>query len=132
MLSEVTRVVVGCAMTFGPVVVLLSLLNLRDARAAKLREAVLAELPLVELRGLIAIQIRCAVLSRRSLVRIDMVACTREQIWDAITRLPYILPPYVRLAVSGTVDRQFTSTFTLETKGRCKLYPLCQPSPVIG
>lgn len=132
MLSEVTRVVVGCAMTFGPVVVLLSLLNRRDARAAKLREAVLAELPLVELRGLIAIQIRCGVLSRRSLVRIDMVACTREQIWDAITRLPYILPPYVRLAVSGTVDRQFTSTFTLETKGRCKLYPLCQPSPVAG
>ncbi len=119
-------------MTFGPVVVLLSLLNLRDARAARLREAVLAELPLGELRGLIAIQIRCAVLSRRSLVRIDMVACTREQIWDAITRVPDILPPSVRLAVSGTVDRQFTSTFTLETKGRCKLYPLCQPSLVTG
>jgi hypothetical protein len=119
-------------MTFGPVVVLLSLLNLRDARAARLREAVLAELPLIELRGLIAIHIRCAVWSRRSLVRVDMVACTREQIWDAITRLPEILPPYVRLAVSGMVDRQFTSTFTLETTGRCRLYPLCEPSPVTG
>jgi hypothetical protein len=119
-------------MTFGPVVVLLSLLNLRDRRAARLREAVLAELPWVELRGLIAIQIRCAVLSRRSLVKIDMLVCTREQVWDVITRLPYILPPYVRLAVSGAVDRQFTATFTLETKGRCTLYPLCQPSPVTG
>ena len=132
MLSEVGRVVIGCAITFGPVVALLSLLNLRDRRAAQLREAVLAELPLVELRGLIAIQIRCAVLSRRSLVRIDMLACTREQVWDAITRLPSILPPYVRLAVSGAVDKQLTSTFTLETKGRCTLYPLCQPSPVTG
>jgi hypothetical protein len=132
MLSEVSRVIIGCAMTFGPVVVLLSLLNLRDRRAARWREAVLAELPLVELRGLIAIRIRCAVFSRRSLVRIDMLVCTREQVWDAITRLPYILPPYVRLIVSGAVDKQFTSTFTLQTKGRCTVYPLCQPSPVTG
>jgi hypothetical protein len=132
MLSEVSRVVIGCAMTFGPVVMLLSLLNLRDRRAARLREVVLGELPLIELRGLITIQIRCAVLSRRSLVKIDMLACTREQVWDVITRLPYLLPPHVRLAVSGAVDKQFTSTFTLETKGRCTVYPLCQPSPVTG
>jgi hypothetical protein len=130
MLMEVTRIVLGCAITFGPVVVLLSLLNRRDRRTSQLRDAVLSQLPLYELRGLVGIQVHAGVLTRRSMVRLDMLACTCDQIWDAVLRLSRMLPPHVQLAVNGTVDRQLTTTFTLETRGRCALDHRSDPSVV--
>jgi hypothetical protein len=132
MLMEVTRIVLGCAITFGPVVVLLSLLNWRDRRTSQWRDVVLSQLPLHELRGLVAIQVHSGVLMRRSVVRLDMFACTCDQIWDTVLRLSRIFPPQVRLAVNGTVDRQLTTTFTLETRGRCTLDHRSEPSVVAG
>jgi hypothetical protein len=49
---------------------------------------------------------------------LDISACTRDQIWDAVTRLYHSLPQHGRLVVNGAVDQQFTTTFTLETAGR--------------
>jgi hypothetical protein len=129
---EVTRIVLGCAITFGPVVVLLSLLNRRDRRTSQLRDAVLAQLPLYELRGLVGIQVHSGVLTRRSVVRLDMLACTCDQIWDAVLRLSRMLPPHVRLAVNGTVDRRLTTTCSLETRGRCALDRRSESSIVAG
>jgi hypothetical protein len=132
MLMELTRIVVGCALTFGPVVALLLLLNLRDRRASRLRAAVLSELPLHELRGLIAMQVDCRAFTPRSAVRIDMLACTRDQIWGVVLRLSQTLPPHVRLAVNGAVDRRLRTTFTMETRGRRALQRASEPSVVAG
>jgi hypothetical protein len=132
MLMEVTRIVLGSAITFGPVVVLLSLLNRRDRRTSQWRDVVLSQLPWHELRGLVGIQVHAGVLTRRSVVRLDMLACTCGQIWDAVLRLSRVLPPHVRLAVNGTVDRRLTTTFTLETRGRRALDHRSEPSVVAG
>lgn len=48
--------------------------------------------------------------SRKGVVMLDISACTRHQIWDAVTRLYHSLPQYVRLVVNGAVDQQFTTT----------------------
>jgi hypothetical protein len=132
MLMDVTRIVLGCAITFGSVVVLLSLLNRRDRRTSQWRDVVLSQLPWHELRGLVGIQVHAGLLTRRSVVRLDMLACTYGQIWDAVLRLSRVLPPHVRLAVKGTVDRQLTTTFTLETRGRCALDHRSAPCVVAG
>jgi len=129
---EVTRIVLGCAIIFGPVVVLLLLLNRRDRHTSQWRDIVLSQLPWHELRGLVGIQVHSGVLTRRSVVRLDMLACTCDQIWDAVLRLSCILPPHVRLAVNGTVDRRMTTTFTLVTRGKCALDHRSDPSVVAG
>jgi hypothetical protein len=129
---DVTRIVLGSAVTFGPVVMLLSLLNRRDRRTSRWRDVVLSQLPWHELRGLVGIQVRSGVLTRRSVVRLDMLACTCDQIWDAVLRLSRVLPPHVRLAVKGTVDRRLTTTFTLATRGKCPLDHRSDPSVVAG
>lgn len=130
MLMEVTRIVLGCAIIFGPVVVLLSLLNRRDRRTTQWRDVVLTQLLWHELRGLVGIQVHAGVLTRRSVVRLDMFACTCEQIWDAVLRLSRILSTHVSLAVNATMERQLTTTFTLETKGKCALDHRSAPSVV--
>jgi hypothetical protein len=132
MLTEFTRLGLGFTVTFGPLVGVLLLLNLRDRRVATLRHVVLAALPLHELRGLIAVQARCAMFSRKSVVTLDMFACTRDQIWDAVTRLYHNLPRHVRLVVNSAVDQQFTTTLTLETGGRRPLYRPRQASIATG
>ncbi len=130
MLTECTRFILGSAIIFAPLIGLLLLLNLRDRRVATLRHVVLAALPLHELRGLIAVRARCAMFSRKSTVTLDMFACTRDQVWDAVTCLYHSLPQHVRLVVNGAVDQQFTTTLTLETGGRRPLYPPRQASIV--
>lgn len=130
MLFKVTQLLLGLTITFGPLLALLVLLNHRDQRQGALRDMVLAALPLRELRGLIAMQISCALWSRRGVVKIDMLACTREQIWDVMTRLSQILPADVQLVVNGSVDSQFTSTFTLETTGR-NLFHASHQAPAV-
>lgn len=132
MLSEVTRVFIGLALTFGPLMGLLVLLNHRDRREHVLRDVVLDVVPLHKLRGLIAIQVHCPLLSPRCVVTIDMLSCSRAQIWEIFAQLAQSLPSHVRLIVSGSMDRQFTSTFTLETTSRNPLYCPRQASAVTG
>lgn len=116
---------IGISVTLGPVVGLMHLLNLRDRRESALQGVVLQKVNSRDLRGLIAFQIRCAFFSRRSLVALDMRACSRDQIWDVITRLSQSLPPRVRLVVDGTGDRHLLATLTVETAAR---HPRCRPS----
>lgn len=132
MRMEFARIMFGCVITFGPVIALLSLLNRRDRRAAQWREAVLSQLPLRELRGLVGIQVHAGLFTRRGVVRLDMLACTRDQIWDVVPRLARILPPHVRLLVNGAVDRRLTTTFTMQARGRQTFYGTGEPSVVAG
>lgn len=117
--------IIGISITLGPVVVLIGVLNLRDRREAALRGVVLPHVNSRDLRGLISIDVRSGLFSRWSLIAIDMRACSRDQIWDLITRLSQSLPPRVRLVVDGTVDPHSPARFTVRTTAR---HPLCRPS----
>jgi hypothetical protein len=112
---DVARGVFGVAIIFGPVVILLTLLNRRDRRASRLRQTVLDQLALPELRGRVGVHIQCAVLSPRRAVRVDLLVGTPYEVWNVFSRLASRLPPRVHLVVHGGPDPGFTRTFALET-----------------
>jgi hypothetical protein len=121
---DVARGVLGVALMFGAVVILLTLLNRRDRRAARLRHTVLDQLARPELRGRVGLHIQCAVFSRRRAVIVDLLAGTPHEVWYVYTRLTSRLPPRVHLVVDSVPDSRFTRPFGLETTtGRL-------PSPV--
>jgi hypothetical protein len=107
--------VFGVAMIFGPVVILLTLLNRRDRRASRLRRTLLGQLALPELRGCVGVRIQCTVLSRRRAVMVDLLADRPHEVWSMFTRLVSRLPPRVRLVVHGAPDSGCIHPFTLET-----------------
>jgi hypothetical protein len=115
---EVARGIFGVIITFGAVVVLLTLLNRRDRRASQLRHTVLDQLTLPELRGRVGVQIRCAVFTRRSAVIVDLLAGTPQEVWHSFRRIASRLPPRVHLVVHGTPDSCDTKPFMLATTTR--------------
>lgn len=112
---EVVRLTAGLVMIICPVLLMLILLNLRDRRAARLRHVVLGPLALPELRGRIAVQIQCALFSRKGAVTVDVLAATRQEVWDVLTLLAHRLPQDVRLRVRGAVERECAGRLILET-----------------
>jgi hypothetical protein len=103
--------------TVGPVFGLMLLLNRRDHRRAALLGMVWERTPR-DLAGLIAVQTRCALFSSRSVVTVEMRACSRDEVWEAIARWSPHLPPRARLLVKGTVDGGGTADVTLEASRR--------------
>lgn len=95
------------AMTYGPVVLLLGLLNLRDRRESRLLGAVLNQFAARDFRGRLAVQVRCALLSPRGVVTVALRACSRDEVWEAVARVSRSLPPQVRLVVDGIADPRF-------------------------
>lgn len=124
-LAQLGGAAIVLTVVLGPVVGLMGLHNLRDRRQSALLGTVLERLASRQLRGRFAVRVRCAALSRRSIVTIDMRGCSRDEIWDAVTRLSLDLPPHARLVIDGTVGREVPATFTVETPRKP---PLCQPS----
>ncbi|MCI0372096.1 MAG: hypothetical protein L0214_12170 [candidate division NC10 bacterium] len=120
------------ALTFGPLVALLVLLNVRDRRQSLLLAAVLRQVAFPDYRGRVAAEVRCAMFSRRSVVRFYMLAWSRDEIWDAIARLSRVLSPHVRLVVEGRLDREFPARFTVETTGRHQPCRPCRSSVATG
>lgn len=118
--------------TYGPVVGLLELLNLRDRRQSRLLGSLMKELAARHFSGRIAVHVHCALLSRHSVVRLDMRACSPDEIWQAIARLSRRLPPAVRLRVDGIVDPECPSPVTLTIPNTPRLPCPPQPSAVIG
>lgn len=114
------------ALTLGPLLSLAWLLELRDRRQSRLRDAVLRHVTSEEVRRRIRVDVRCALFSRKGLVTLDMSGCSRKEIWEAVTRLSHRLPPRVRVAVFGALDGQFPAAFRLEPPGR---RPLARPAP---
>lgn len=124
-LMQVGGLVLMIGMTYGPVVALLGLLNLRDHRQARLLGSVMQWFPPREFGGRVAIDVRCAVLSPRSVVTLDMRACSHEEIWHVVARLSRSLSPTVRVLVDGTIDPRFPAPVRLAIPGR---RPLAFPS----
>lgn len=114
------------ALTLGPLLSLAWLLELRDRRRVRLRDAVLRLMTSEDVRRRIRIDVRSALLSRGGVVTVDMSACSREEIWEAATWLSHGLPPRVRVAVVGALDGRGTAVFRLEPPGR---RPLARPAP---
>jgi hypothetical protein len=129
-LIQVGGLVLMVGMTYGPVVALLGLLNLRDHRQSRLLGSVMQWFPPREFGGRLAVHVRCALLSRRSVVTLDMRACSREEIWQAVARLSRNRPPAVRALVDGTIDPRFPAPITLAIPGRRPLACPSQPSAV--
>jgi hypothetical protein len=123
MLPQLGGLLGVAAFTLGPIVGLMLLLNRRDRRQAALL-ATMWELTPSDLRGLIAIQVRCPLGPRQSVVAVDMQACSRDEVWEAIARWCRGLPPRVRLLVEGRMDRDLPANLTIEAACRP---PLCCP-----
>lgn len=131
-LMQLGGLVAMIGLTYGPVVVLVALLNRRDRRQSRLLGTVLKELPPREFRGRVAVHVRCALLSRRSVLTLDMRACSPDEIWQAVGRLSRSLPPSVRLVVDGTPDPQCPATFTVEAASPLPLGSPSRPSVATG
>ncbi len=117
LLVQVGGLAAVALVTVGPVFGMMLLLNRRDRRHATLLGLVWERIPR-DLASLIAVQVRCAVFSSRSTVAVDMQACSRDEIWEAIARWSAHLPPRARLLVKGAVDRGLTADVTLEARRR--------------
>jgi hypothetical protein len=115
---ELLRWVFGTALIFGPPVAWLILLNLGDRRVTRLSSLVHRPLALPSLRGRFAVRIRCPLLSRRSLVVVEVLAGTPHEIWDIFTCLAHALPPRVTLRVNDVGDCQRSRPLTLQTVTR--------------
>lgn len=115
------------ALTLGPLLGLSWLLDLRDRRQSRLREAVLRQITSEDVRRRIRVEVRCALLSRRGVVTIDMSGCSRDEFWDSAARLSHRLPPRVRVMVLGAFDGQWAAVFRLEPSRR---RPLGHSEPV--
>jgi hypothetical protein len=113
-LGEVLALGVVLGVGVGPIGALIALLNRRDRRAAALHVTACAQFSGVVLRSDVAIAVRCAVLSRWARVSVDMRACPRDQLWDAMARLRQALPPSTELRVEGTLGRAIPARWTVE------------------
>ncbi|MBI4561295.1 MAG: hypothetical protein HY724_04555 [Candidatus Rokubacteria bacterium] len=109
------------ALTLGPVGAWLALLNRRDRRQARLLGAVLDQVGSRDLRGRVAVRVRCGMLSRRSAAAVHISGASRDEIWEVIGRLARHLPSSVRLEVTGWVDGGALPPVTVGTTTRAPL-----------
>lgn len=131
-LGGLGRLVLVVVFPIGTLLGLALLLNLRDRRQARVLGTVLHELNSRDLRGRTAVRVRCGLLSPRTLVSVYVLSCSRDEIWEIMTRLAQRLSPRIRIEVSGPQDRRFLVTFTLQTTGwRLPVRPP-QPSLATG
>ena len=111
-------------LTVGTLLGWLALLNRRDRQKNGLLNAVFRQLSSPELRGRIAVQVRSGVLSPRSLVAVDVLAASENEMWKIMARLAERLPYPVRIEVTGQVDPHFVTTMAVETtRGQARLLP---------
>ncbi len=126
-LRQIVQVLLTFGVVLAPIVGLALLQNCRDRRRAALLDTVWLLTPFA-LRDSIAVEVRCSIFSRRGLVAVDMRACSRDEIWEAIARWCPALPPHVRLLVDGRMDGGPPATFTIATACRSALCHRPRPS----
>jgi hypothetical protein len=97
-----SKLIVGFISIGGPLIFLIALLHLRDHRKSIIEGIACRELNSPDLRGLAAVHIKCALLSNRCTVEVDMWNCSNERIWDVMEGLRVNLPSSVRFVVNGT------------------------------
>jgi hypothetical protein len=113
-LRDLGILVVTLTVGVGPVAVLIGLLNRRDRREAALFRAACAAFSAQALRSDVAVRVRCGLVARRSVVSVDLRACTPAEFWEAMTRLRQELPSSARLRLDGTMGRAVRTRLTVE------------------
>ena len=91
----------------------LGFLNARDRRRDRTVTAVLGACATRGLRGLVAVRVHAPFLSRRTVVALDMSAGGVDEIWQAMRRLSYVLPPDIAVIVDTPLDRTLPVIVTL-------------------
>jgi hypothetical protein len=75
------------------------------------------------MRTSVAAEVRSAILTGRTRVRVDLGLSSREEVWEAIGRLRQSLPPSVRLEVDGPIDHRGSARIRVEALARASLGP---------
>jgi hypothetical protein len=120
---NIGKLIVGFSCMLGPLVFYLRLASAREQRESRLVATILGELNAPDLRGLYAVKIERGIFQPDTAV-IDLWNCSKERIWDVMTRLSARLPSNVRCEVNGT-DAGPRSTWTLSVKTRHAAGPCC-------
>jgi hypothetical protein len=123
LMISLAKLVMGLISIGGPLILLIALLHLRDHRKSKIEGIACKELHSPDLRRLVAVDTKCALLSKRCTVEVDMWNYSNERIWDVIEGLRINLPSSVRLIVNG-IGARSPKIFLLENK---KNYPIRKP-----
>ncbi len=84
---QVMGELIGISIIVSPIMILSVLLNDRDRRESKLNSIAMEQVNSRNLRGLVAIETRCAILSRWSVIRVDIWGCSDKQIWEMVRQL---------------------------------------------
>lgn len=113
-LRDVALLALSLTLGVGPVAALAGLLNRRDRRQAALVASVCGTFSGQALRSDVAIRVRCALFSRRAVVTVDLRVWSREEIWEAMTRLRRRLPSSVQLRLDGTMEPALRTRLTVE------------------
>jgi hypothetical protein len=117
LMISLAKLLMGFIFIGGPLIFLMVLLGVRDHRKLIVEGMVSKELNSPDLRGLVVADTKCALLSKRCRVEVDMRDCSIEQIWDIIERLTVNLPSSVRLVVNEVPIRSPKAIFSLEIRG---------------
>ena len=91
----------------------LALLNARDRRRDRAGATVLGACATPSLRGLVSLRVHAPLLSRNTIVRLDMSACSTDEVWSTMRRLVSVLPPDIALTIEAPLDRTRPVTLTL-------------------
>jgi hypothetical protein len=117
-LTALLRFAIVVAFAVGTPVIWLILLNRRDRRQLALAHGVLDRVNSRDLRGRVAVQARSGLLWGRSVVTVDVLASSRNEVWEIMTRLSRHLSPRVRLEVTGEIDQDLIATLVVEPMRR--------------
>lgn len=112
LIVSLAKLTIGFVGILGPVVLLLMIMNNRDRRESMLFATVLLELNRPHLRGLFTVKIKSRPLWADTVV-VDLLNCSREQVWNVIEILSAKLPTHARLEVNGITDCRVQSTWKL-------------------
>ncbi len=100
--SELVELVIVLWVLSGPVVILLLLLNRRDAREAALRTSIADLLVAPELRGTVAVQARYSLWRARARVTLGMPFSRTPEVLRTMSLISARLPRGVTIAVGAT------------------------------
>jgi hypothetical protein len=125
LMISLAKLIMGLISIGGPLIFLIALLHVRDHRKSIIDGIACKGLNSPDLRGLVAVNTKCALLSKRCTVGIDMWNCSDERIWDVdVIEGPRVnLPSHVRLVVNGIAARSPKAIFLLaRSKGSGLFY----------
>jgi hypothetical protein len=116
LMISLAKLIMGMIFIGGPLIFLIALLHVRDNRKSIIDGIACKGLNSPDLRGLVAANTKCALLSKRCTVEVDIWNCSNERIWDVIEGLRANLPSSGRLVVNGIAACSPKAIFLLEIR----------------